>query len=121
MDYATYGDNYQFKLPLNIDYMIPKDDSVRLLSQIIEEMNLEKLYKTYSRIRGNIESSANRYTFVWKKSINKNMVKMMNNISDFILKCEIDFGIKIIYKYKIKIYHLKKLLKKLKKYQKNQI
>ncbi|PBI21314.1 transposase [Clostridioides difficile] len=52
-DYTTYGDNYQFKLPLNIDYMIPKDDSVRLLSQIIEEMNLEKLYKTYSRIRGN--------------------------------------------------------------------
>ncbi|MGO1043682.1 hypothetical protein ACTPEO_13170, partial [Clostridioides difficile] len=53
IDYTTYGDNYQFKLPPNIDYMIPKDDSVRLLSQIIEEMNLEKLYKTYSRIRGN--------------------------------------------------------------------
>ncbi|HBF3953701.1 TPA: transposase, partial [Clostridioides difficile] len=53
IDYTTYGDNYQFKLPLNIDYIIPKDDSVRLLSQIIEEMNLEKLYKTYSRIRGN--------------------------------------------------------------------
>ncbi|HCQ5936271.1 TPA: transposase, partial [Clostridioides difficile] len=206
--YTTYGDNYQFKLPLNIDYIIPKDDSVRLLSQIIEEMNLEKLYKTYSRIRGNgvtprqllkiiiyanmnciyssrkieqackrdinfmyllggasapdhstiarfrsihfsqvsknllaqftnflgdnkeiskdalfidgtkIESSANRYTFVWKKSINKNMVKMMNDISDFILKCEIDFGIKIIYRNKIKIYHLKKLLKKLKKISK---
>ncbi len=98
--------------------MIPKDDSVRLLSQIIEEMNLEKLYKTYSRIRGNIDLSANRYTFVWKKSINKNMAKMMNNISDFILKCEIDFGIKIIYKYKIKIYHLKKFLKKLKKISK---
>lgn len=32
IDYTTYGDNYQFKLPLNIDYMIPKDDSVRLLS-----------------------------------------------------------------------------------------
>ncbi|HBF2788047.1 TPA: transposase [Clostridioides difficile] len=51
--YLCYGDNYQFKLPLNIDYIIPKDDSVRLLSQIIEEMNLEKLYKAYSRIRGN--------------------------------------------------------------------
>ncbi|MGO1044936.1 transposase, partial [Clostridioides difficile] len=50
---TTYGDNYQLKLPLNIDYIIPKDDSVRLLSQIIEEMNLEKLYNTYSRIRGN--------------------------------------------------------------------
>jgi hypothetical protein len=37
IDYTTYGDNYQFKLPLNIDYIIPKDDSVRLLSQIIEK------------------------------------------------------------------------------------
>ncbi|MGO1044579.1 hypothetical protein ACTPEO_17740 [Clostridioides difficile] len=53
IDYTTYGDNYQLKLPLNIDYIIPKDDSVRLLSQIIEEMNLEKLYNTYSRIREN--------------------------------------------------------------------
>ncbi|CCL77471.1 hypothetical protein QES_3335 [Clostridioides difficile CD149] len=56
-----------------------------------------------------------------KKAINKNMAKMMNNISDFILKCEIDFGIKIIYKDKIKIHHLRKFLKKVKKYQKNQI
>ncbi|MCC0630616.1 MULTISPECIES: hypothetical protein [unclassified Clostridioides] len=65
-----------------------------------------------------IESSANRYTFVWKKAINKNMAKMMSNISDFMLKCEIDFGIKIIYKDEIKIYRLKKLLKKLKKISK---
>ncbi|MBT2156588.1 hypothetical protein KK425_05055 [Clostridioides difficile] len=42
------------------------------------------------------------------------MVRVMNDISNFILKCEIDFGIKIIYRNKIKIYHLKKLLKKLK-------
>lgn len=34
---------------------------------------------------------------------------MVNNISDFILKCEIDVGIKIVYEDKIKIYHLKKL------------
>ncbi|AXB62240.1 transposase (5' fragment) [Clostridioides difficile] len=58
-----------------------------------------------------IESSANRYTFVWKKAVNKNMAKMVNNISDFILKCEIDVGIKIVYEDKIKIYHLKKLKK----------
>lgn len=45
------------------------------------------------------------------------MAKMVNNISDFILKCEIDVGIKIVYEDKIKIYHLKKL----KKYQKKQM
>lgn len=205
IDYTNYGDNYQLKLPLEIDYLIPKDDSVRLLSQIIEEMNLEKLYQTYSRIRENtitprqmlkiivygymnglyssrkienackrdinfmyllggasapdhstiarfrsthlaqvseeifsklvniladeneisketlfidgtkIEASANRYTFVWKKSVTKNMQKMMDKIPDFVLKCEQNFGIKLIYKNEIKMYHLKKLLKKLKK------
>ena len=35
VDYTKYGDNYQLKLPLEIDYLIPKNDSVRLLSQII--------------------------------------------------------------------------------------
>jgi len=205
IDYTKYSDNYQLKLPLEIDYLIPKDDSVRILSQIIEEMNLEKLYQTYSRIRENtitsrqmlkivvygymnglyssrkienackrdvnfmyllggasapdhstiarfrsihfapvseellaqlanmladkneisketifidgtkIEASANRYTFVWKKTVTKNMQKLINKIPNFVLKCEQDFGIKLIYKNKIKMHHLKKLLKKLKK------
>lgn len=210
IDYTKYGDNYQLKLPLEIDYLIPKNDSVRLLSQIIEEMNLEKLYKTYSRVRENritprqmlkivlyanmnciyssreiekackrdinfmyllggapapdhstiarfrsihfaqvsedimaqftnylsdnneiskdtlfidgtkIESVANRYTFVWKKAIEKNMPKMLNKIPNFISKCEQNFGIKVIYEDKIKMYHLKKLLKKLKKVAKEE-
>lgn len=204
-DYTLYGDNYQLKLPLNIDCIIPKDDSVRLLSHIVEEMNLEKIYETYSRVRENkitprhmlkimlyanmnctyssrdieqackrdinymyllggapspdhatiarfrsihfapvsehimaefalflannneislenlfidgtkIESVANRYTFVWKKTLTKNMDKMMKEIPSFFLKCEQDFCIKIIYQDKIRMYHLKKLLKKLKK------
>lgn len=38
---------YQLKLPLEIDCIIPDNDSVRLLSQFVEEMNLENLYSTY--------------------------------------------------------------------------
>lgn len=209
-NYTRYGDNYQLKLPLEIDCIIPKDDSVRLLSHIIEEMNLENLYKTYSRIREKsitprqmlkiviyanmnaiyssreievackrdinfmyllggasvpdhstiarfksihfaqvsedilaqftnylgdnneiskdtlfidgtkIESVANRYTFVWKKTVDKNMTKMLAELPNFIYKCEIDFGIKIIYKNTIKMYHLKKMMKKLKKIKKEE-
>jgi len=52
-NYTSNGGNYQLKLPLNIDYMIPDNDSVRLLSQFVEEMNLEDLYATYSRVREN--------------------------------------------------------------------
>ena len=78
-----------------------------LLSQIIEEMNLEKLYQIYSRIRGNSVTPRQLLKIV--------IYANMNNISSFILKCENDFGIKVIYKNKIKKYHLKKLLKKLKR------
>jgi transposase len=42
---------YQLKLPLEIDCIIPDNDSVRLLSQFVEEMDLGDLYSTYSRIR----------------------------------------------------------------------
>ena len=31
---------YQLKFPLDIDVMIPENDSVRLLSQFVEEMDL---------------------------------------------------------------------------------
>uniref|UniRef100_UPI0038CD1723 transposase n=1 Tax=Paraclostridium benzoelyticum TaxID=1629550 RepID=UPI0038CD1723 len=58
-----------------------------------------------------IESATNRYTFVWRKGIEKNMPKMLNQISSFISKCEQDFGIKVIYENKIKMYHLKNCLK----------
>ncbi|WP_347562530.1 hypothetical protein [Clostridium sp. AWRP] len=52
-NYTSNRGNYQLKLPLNIEYIIPDDDSVRLLSQFIEEMDLTDVYSTYSRIREN--------------------------------------------------------------------
>lgn len=52
-NYTTNGSGYQLKLPLNIECIIPEDDSVRLLSQFVEEMDLSDLYSTYERIRGN--------------------------------------------------------------------
>jgi transposase len=52
-NYTLNGGYYQLKLPLNIDCMIPDNDSVRLLSQFVEEMDLEDLYMTYSRVREN--------------------------------------------------------------------
>ena len=44
---------YQLKLPFDIDCIIPSNDSVRLLSQFVEEMDLNELYSTYFRIREN--------------------------------------------------------------------
>lgn len=206
-DYTIGGQGYQLKLPLDIEYMIPKDDSVRLLGQIVEELDLKELYKTYSRIKENyatprqmlkvmlyaymnhiyssrkiesscqrdvnfmyllegkhapdhasiarfrschfapvsktiisrltlflaecgeisfenlfidgtkIESAANKYTFVWRKSVDKNMEKMITKIPMFVQKAEEDFGIHLIYDGNIQLRHLKKLRKKLKKVQ----
>ena len=45
--------NYQLKLPIELEYKIPDDDPVRLLSHFVEEMDLEDLYSTYSRIKRN--------------------------------------------------------------------
>ncbi|WXR62544.1 transposase [Peptostreptococcaceae bacterium AGR-M142] len=52
-DYTLNRGSYQLKLPLNIEYLIPTNDSVRLLSQFVEEMDLSDLYSTYSRLREN--------------------------------------------------------------------
>ena len=49
-NYSLNQSGYQLKLPLNIDTIIPEDDSVRLLSQFVEAMDLTDLYSTYERI-----------------------------------------------------------------------
>lgn len=49
-DYTQNACGYQLKLPLNIETIIPEDDSVRLLSQFVEAMDLTDLYSTYERI-----------------------------------------------------------------------
>ena len=49
-NYSLNQSGYQLKLPLNIDTIIPEDDSVRLLSQFVEAMDLTDPYSTYERI-----------------------------------------------------------------------
>lgn len=49
-DYTLNQSGYQLKLPLELETIIPENDSVRLLSQFVEEMDLTDLYSTYDRI-----------------------------------------------------------------------
>lgn len=49
-NYTLNEEGYQLKLPLNLETIIPVDDSVRLLSQFVEAMDLTDLYSTYERI-----------------------------------------------------------------------
>lgn len=50
-NYSENTNGYQLKLPLNIETIIPENDSVRLLSQFVEAMDLTDLYSTYERIK----------------------------------------------------------------------
>ena len=47
-DYTLYSTVYQLKLPLELEGFVPSDDSVRLLSQVLEELDYTKLYQAYS-------------------------------------------------------------------------
>ena len=47
-NYTEFNGYYQLVLPLNLEMLIPEDNSVRLLSHILEGLNYTKLYKAYS-------------------------------------------------------------------------
>ena len=200
-DYTKNSDGYQLKLPLNLETIIPDNDSVRLLSQFVEAMDLTDLYSTYERINTvsprtllkivlysymngdyssrsmelnckrdinfmyllegkpvpdhatfarfrsihfapcakrilaemsgllyelgeisgetifidgtKIEACANKYTFVWKKSVSKNQEKLLMKIADFIDECEQLYGIQIVHGDTVKMKHVKRLRRKL--------
>lgn len=48
VDYTAYGNGYQVCLPISTEIKIPKDDPVRLLSAIVERMDIKALEATYS-------------------------------------------------------------------------
>ena len=43
-----YDNVHQLVLPIETEFIIPEDDSVRLLSQVMEELDYTNLYKAYS-------------------------------------------------------------------------
>ena len=47
-DYSRFGDGKQLVLPIDTEVLIPVNDSVRLLSQVMEELEYSKLYEAYS-------------------------------------------------------------------------
>ncbi len=60
-----------------------------------------------------IESCANKYTFVWKKSVTKHLSRLLEKIISFMEECETLYGIKVIYNGKATMHTIKRLRKKL--------
>ena len=49
-DYSIFNNSYQLIMPLNLEIVIAADDSVRLLSEVLEGLNYSKLMQAYSHI-----------------------------------------------------------------------
>ena len=60
-----------------------------------------------------IEAYANKYTFVWKKTVTKNQSKLFDKISSFVAECEAMYGVRIVYNKRISLHTMKRLRKKL--------
>jgi len=202
-DYTLSGGAYQLLLPVDVGYLIPADDSVRLLNAVFERMDYSNLRAAYSRmgrsewspeslfkvmvygymngicssrklelacrrdvnfmflLRGakapdhatiarfrsqrltevveelfsqlvrllaeagelslatvfidgtKLEASANRYTFVWKKSTQKNEAKMQEKMKAELPKLAAQFGLRFHAGERIRAKDLKKLRKRL--------
>lgn len=67
-----------------------------------------------------IESCANKYTFVWKKAVTKNLAKLLDKLAQLVADCEAAYGIKIVYKNQVSMRHVKRLRKKLYKIKKEE-
>ena len=62
-----------------------------------------------------IEANANKYTFVWKKTVTKNMAKMLAKVAGFVAECEAMYGFRVVYNDRISLKVLKRLAKQLRK------
>lgn len=67
-----------------------------------------------------IESCANKYTFVWKKSVTKQMGKLMEKVPSLFAEAEEDFGIRVAFPDGIRLRHMKRLRRKLKVRQRSE-
>jgi transposase len=93
-----------------------------LFSQFVQllaekgELSLESVFIDGTKL----EANANRYSFVWKKSTQKNEAKMQDKMKAELPKLAAEFGIRFYVGEKIRAKDLKKLRKRLKTQQAKQ-
>ncbi|MBT9774931.1 IS1182 family transposase [Clostridium sp. MCC353] len=56
-----------------------------------------------------IEACANKYTFVWKKAVSRNMENLLSKLAVFVEECENLYGLKLVHHKQVKMKHIKKL------------
>lgn len=99
-NYILAQEFYQLKLPLDIESIIPNNDSVRLLhfapfakDTFVQMIEILHDLGEHIFIDGTkIESCANKYIFVWKKAVTKNLAKLLEKLAQFVADCESNYG-----------------------------
>ena len=70
-DYTLSSFNYQFKLPLEMEVLIPNNDPVRLLSAFVEELELTDLYRSYGKIKKDQASPRQMFKIIIYAAMNR--------------------------------------------------
>ena len=70
-DYTLSSFNYQFKLPLEMEVLIPNDDPVRLLNVFVEDMELTDLYQTYGKVKKSQASPRQMFKIIIYAAMNR--------------------------------------------------
>ena len=97
-------------------YYLPKAIE-RLFGQLVDllneegELSLESIFIDGTKI----ESTAGRYSFVWRKSVEKNMAKLQEAMKRNIVRLAQEHGIRFGYDEEIEVHQLKKILMRLEK------
>lgn len=60
-----------------------------------------------------IEANANKYTFVWKKSVTKSQAKLLEKMALLVQECVETYGLKKIWHGQVKEKHLEKVIRQL--------
>ena len=74
--YKSYNQNDSLLFPPALGDLIPENHPVRTVSAVIDRLDITGIESTYKGGGTKIESVANRYTFVWKGSVEKNKSKL---------------------------------------------
>ena len=77
-------------------------------------MNLGEISSKEIFIDGTkIEANANKYTFVWKKSVTKNQAKLLDKMALLVQECVETYGLRKIWHGQVKEKHLEKVIRQL--------
>ena len=101
--YKPYNQGEQWLLPPSLEELVPQNHFVRIVSKTVDELEIEEIFVSTVKLLNRkgyvslekyfvdgtkIESAANKYTFVWKRAVEKNEKKLDEKLKVFLRDVE---------------------------------